>query len=318
MYTNNISEYLALIKKRGLAVNNLYMVEISLPTALMSFGAKMYMTGYTVQNDQNMNIDNNNILSGIVDVNKYKTGAKNIAKSLGFGGEGGSSFTDKRRTRYDATEKACILCVGGEMPFYKQKIGNSFYNHITHKTVIGLDTDPITLTFYVDRDNIVLTMFDAWQNLINNSENGEAMEGMLSYKNEYAANEFTVSLINRTYDDPRNTQQAKLEKFYSTSLIGAFPSYIRPLNINNGTTELLQLQVMFEFDRIRHKTHELKSQDPAFQPEIATGFNLLDMKNKAGDAISQGRQMINNVRNDVKSATSNVNDIKKSVTNLFK
>lgn len=319
MYTNNITQYLSMIKKRGLAVNNLYMVEISLPTALMSMGAKMYMSGYSNQLDTNKEIDNNGPLAGLINPQKYSTGARNIINSLGLGKDEKPTSPIGNRMNYDATEKVCVLCVAAELPFYKQKVNNAFYNHMTHKMVTGIDTDAVNLTFYIDRDNLVLTMFEAWQNLINNNQQENQVEGMLSYKSEYAANELSISLINKSHTDPRNTyQDGELEKYYTTTLVGAFPSFINPIRVNNGTSELLQLQVTIEYDKIRHKAMDLTSEDPVFEKEIATGFNIIDMKNKMGDAISEGRNMINNVRNDIKTGAGVVDEASRTTRNILR
>ncbi len=311
MYATTISQYLSLIRKRGLAVNNLYMIQIGVPNALYTNWNISLGGEYNIQSDANKN-DNTQkgLLEGLINTKKYTTGFNKIKSSLGLGGNPTGGSSNSSVLSYDNTEKVCMLCTSAELPFYKQKINNTFYNHMTRKMVTGVDTDAINLSFYVDKDNSVLSLFQKWQELINNTSS-DVDEGMISYKADYAAKEIVISLINKNVN-------GDLLPYHSAVLNGAFPSYIRPLRINNGSSELLQLEVTIEYDKIKHYNNDLTDIDSPFNTPIMTGLNLLDMKNKVSDAISEGRNMINNVRNDVKNVSSNINNASKTIKNLFR
>lgn len=278
MNTEYISQYISLLKNHGLAVNNLYQVEIFLPDSIL-YPLEFFKVTKQKQNDVSVELNDDSLfttvanaagLGGVVDSVNATMGKVNDVMSAtnNIFNEGGSQpEIQVKEDQYTAHRKLSMLCVGAELPFLKQKTKTAFYNNYTHKFVTGVDTDPVNLTFYVDRENTVVDFFTKWQLLINNyfqfwgNEEGFSPEetnryyGTFAYKKDYEAIELRISLINRSVEG--------LHEFYTANLIGAFPANIQSLKLNTGgNTELLQLTVTMEYDKVIHEGKKLEQVDP--------------------------------------------------------
>lgn len=329
---STISKYMSILKTNGLAVNNLYTIEIALPqgtlkTMLESEGSTslaieeqkdISKTGSSSQSifDSGVNggisgYDKGGIVGAISGVGSGVTKAispqiNSIRNLFGMGGSSDSHFGVNK------IEKVELLCTSTQIPFYKHKLSKTFVNHYEHKFASGIDTDPVKMTFYVDRDNAVLDMFYKWHELIHTvSGTNGIKDGVMKYKNEYAA-DVTINMVNRN-------QAGSLDDiFFSGMLRGAYPAYIEPIILSNGNTEIIQLNVQFEFDRVGHVSYRLPLSGGIDINNIKTGFSILDMKNKVEEGINSVTDMARTAANVVKSGRTTVDEMRKTAKRVLR
>jgi len=320
-----VNEYISFLRKNGLAVNNLFAIKINPPSIIKS---AMERTGEATGFDFNgeESITSGNRLEGIINTKKYTTKGLSLADSaLGsFGllrGNNGNNTLNNRLNDLNkvlapniGTDQQIIemLCTSAQLPFYKAKMGDAFYNHYKHKFVTGQDTDAIPLTFYIDRkDLLVLNFFMNWHKMIYESVGGQV--GWMNYKKNYEA-EIEIVLLNKT-------QNGEFDEFFSAKLIGAFPSAIDPINLTCGATELIQLKVNIEFDRIEHDpkpNRKIEDQnDLNLTGAELRKLSLIDQRNFANQAMSVAKDIASNVIYDAKSVIANVHEAKNSVKSMI-
>lgn len=323
-----VNEYISFLRKNGLAVNNLFAIKIT-PPANLNLMMKRIGEPVGYEDNEKTTIDNFNRFEGIGNLKKYSTKAKNLVEStVGISGllvgnnsnnlrtqglNNASMWGNRANTGTDA-QIIQMLCTSAQLPFYKGKMGDAFYNHYKHKFITGQDTDAIPLTFYIDRkDLLVLNFFTNWYKKIYESVQGQV--GWMNYKEEYGT-EIEIVLLNKSLT-------GDYHEFFSAKLIGAFPSAIDPINLTCGATELIQLKVNIEFDKIVHQTFL----DPKPQDDLnLTGtelrkLSLLDQKNFANQALSVTKDIASNLLYDAQSAIANVHEVKntaKSVLDMHK
>ena len=302
-----LSTYISYLKRNGLATNNLYRIEIGPPPKMLSELANSsipYIDEGKEQRDQSVSTQGTGLLTGIFDIDQYRRKVQKITSLFSFGGFG-SKVSSIHLGNMNKKEMVSLLCTSAQIPFYKQKTGKTFINHMYHKFAVGVDTDPIKLTFYVDRDGAVLEFFKLWNESIYNG-------GVMSYKDQYAANSFMIRMMNK------NTQ-GQMNDFFYGELIGAYPVYIEPINLTNGNTELIQLNVTFEYDKINHFNVELGGfEADAWINNPLTGISILDMKNKVEQGINNVKDLIRTPVNTIKSAKHTVEDMKNTAKRVLR
>lgn len=326
---------MSILKTHGLAVNNLYTIQISLPqgtlkTMLESEGSTSI--GIEEQKDisktgsSSQSIFDSGVNGGIIGYDKGKGGIvgaisgvgsgvtkaispqiSSIKNLFGLGGLAGSDFGVNK------IEQVELLCTSTQIPFYKHKLSKTFVNHYEHKFASGIDTDPVKMTFYVDRDNAVLDMFYKWHELIHTTNHfiTGSKDGWMKYKNEYAA-DLTINMVNR------NKAGNLDDVFFSGKLIGAYPAYIEPIVLSNGNTEIIQLNVQFEYDRVTHVSYSLPLSGGIDINNIKTGFSILDMKNKVEQGINSVTDMARTAANVVKSGRTTVDEMRKTAKRVLR
>lgn len=342
---STITKYISILKTHGLAVNNLYTIQISLPQGtlqvmLESEGSvslamedqkDISRTGSGLANSSLTDhliagavsggimgkITGDGVASGVVGgigggiTKAFSPQINSIRNLFGMGGSGnksggGSDFGVNK------IEQVELLCTSTQIPFYKHKLSKTFVNHYEHKFASGIDTDPVKMTFYVDRDNAVLDMFYKWHELIHtiSGPNG-SKDGVMKYKNEYAA-DINVNMVNR------NKNGGLEDVFFTGMLKGAYPAYIQPIMLSNGNTEIIQLTVDFEYDRVTHYSKDLVSGDKINVDELKTGFSVLDVKNKVEQGINSVTDMARTAANVVKTGRTTVDEMRKTAKRVLK
>lgn len=346
---STISKYLSILKTHGLAVNNLYTIQISLPQGtlkvmLESEGSTAFSieeqkdaskTGYNSQAILGSGVSGI-ISGGISGYKKEENGGlvgaasgaasgfggitkafspqiNSIRNLFGFGGDDPTEQGNSSGFNVNKIEQVELLCTSTQIPFYKHKLSKTFVNHYEHKFASGIDTDPVKMTFYVDRDNAVLGMFYKWHELIHTTYHPVtgSKDGVMKYKNEYAA-DVTINMVNR------NKSGGLEDVFFSGVLKGAYPAYIQPIMLSNGNTEIIQLTVDFEYDRVLHASFGLPTEGIIDIEKLKTGFSVLDFKNKVEQGINNVTDMARTASNIVKSGRTTVDEMKKTAKRVLR
>lgn len=304
-----LANYISLLKGHGLATNNLYLIRISFgPNTLLA-----NLANYDIktkiseeQKDNNLTGQNQGILSGLVNTSQINQKIRNIQNIFSDNSKAiGGLYSGVVSNNHQLVE---MLCTETQIPFYKQKLGKTFINHMDHKFSTGLDTDAIKMTFYVDRKNAVLDMFTLWNEQIYVSE---GKHGVMNYKNDYAASKIEIVMVNKN-------SYGSLDDVFVCTLSGAYPSYIEPITLNNNNTEIIQLSVTFEYDKIFHETVAQPIGDKYSLSKPLTGFNILDMKNTIEQGINDVKDMGKIIQNTVKSTRHTVEDMKNTAKRILK
>jgi len=323
---SSVAKYISILKRHGLAVNNLYDIEIALPSGTlrtMLEAEKNYniiaqqdvtrqIETSSISNDALLGFSSGGLLGagqGVLNgISKKMTPQINSIKNLfGFGGDetGLSGMGESKMKTIEIIE---MLCTSTQIPFYKHKTEKTFVNHMEKKFASGVDTDPVKMTFYVDRSNAVLSFFEQWHELIHTTDN---RTGVMKYKNEYGAN-ITIKIINKS-------PNGRFLDVFAGVIIGAYPAYIEPINLNNGNTEILQLNVTFEFDKVvfLSSKHNPQITDISAK-DFITGFNIIDMKNKVEQGINSVREVAKTIQSSSRSVSVTVEDMKNTAKRAFK
>lgn len=314
----SISEYITFLKKVGISTNNLYVVRFNLPNQRTNTIFKGKNT--QVDNAQNNKFGISSMLSGVVNVKAYAskaqsiysnvTGIFNDVQNIFRKGENtGPAGPPQKPISFQDIESVEILCTSAQIPYYKQKMDKTYVNHHDIKFATGFDTDAIKMTFYVDRSNHVLKFFNLWNDRIYNSD---TRHGVMNYKQNYAC-DIEIFLVNK------NQKEGGFDETFRCKLIGAYPAYIEPLNLNNNNTELLELNVQFEYDKIDNSTIDYQGEEIKIGESLfKTGINVIDMKNRVEQTINNVRDMGKMAQNTAKSARHTVDDMKNTAKRIFR
>lgn len=311
----SVSEYITYLKRVGIATNNLYVVRFNLKDYSRSFFRLQ-----NLQKDNSKSISTSGVLSGVVNLKQIQQKAKSIlsnSKSIYeditniFSGRS-SSDPDKAQeiiTDFSNVEGVEILCTSTQIPFYKQKMGTTFINHMNRKFVVGADTDPIKMTFYVDRSNNVMKFFTTWHDKIYKKA---TYTGAMNYKDDYGAT-IDIFMINK------NTTDTGTDSTFKCTLIGAYPAFIEPINLNNNNTELVELNVTFEYDMLGHTPISYQGESLKLGSSLFnTGLNIIDMKNKVEQTINNVKDIGRIAQNTVKSTRHTIDDMKNTAKRIFR
>lgn len=315
----SISQYISYLKRVGIATNNLYVVRFNLQDYVRN---DLPFTNTQQDNPQSSGTFNSisNVLSGTVNLRQIQQKAKSIfnnTKSIYeditniFSGRSASD-PDKAQeipTDFSNIEGVEILCTSAQIPFYKQKMGTSFINHMNRKFVVGTDTDHVKMTFYVDRSNNVMKFFTTWHNKIYKKT---GYSGVMNYKNDYAC-------IIEIYMINKNTSGLGVDVQCGGVLMGAYPAFIEPINLNNNNTELVELNVTFEYDMVGHIVYPYQGEELKLGSGLFnTGLNIIDMKNKVEQTINSARDMGRITQNTIKNTRHTVVDMKNTAKRIFR
>jgi hypothetical protein len=338
-----VNEYVSFLRQRGLATNNLYGVSIQTPIR-MKYKIKENEVKY-IEGDDNSNssINGQGMLEGILNTTKYTTKGVGLAKSAisiftgqpttgNFGNiktqgfkkiqKGLSSFFGGMKT--DSGEMLEMLCTSTQLPFSNLKMGDTFYNHYKHKFITGVDTDPIQMSFYVDRQSMyVLDFFDKWIKYISSSE---GQVGWMEYKKNYAV-EINIALLNKDTGDFGTDSgllgdgNGRMWTMFNAKLVDAYPVKIEPITLSSGATELIQVKVTFDYDKLvmtRTPDKRKLSGELNLTGAKLKDMGIIDRKNMATQAISQAKDIASNVIYDAKTVIANIHETKNSVTSVIK
>ncbi|MDX9695050.1 MAG: hypothetical protein RBT49_04595 [Bacteroidales bacterium] len=305
----SISEYITFLKKVGISTNNLYIVRFNLANQRTNtiFQGKNTQT----DNSQSNEFGISSILSGVVDVKAYVNKAKGIYSNVTgiFNDIFDNGGTEQESISFQDIESVEILCTSAQIPYYKQKMQKTYVNHHDTKFATGFDTDAVKMTFYVDRSNHVLNFFNMWNNRIYNVD---GRHGVMNYKQNYSC-AIEIFLVNK------NQKEGGFDETFRCKLVGAYPAYIEPLNLNNNNTELLELNVQFEYDKIDNSTLNYQGEENKLGKGLfSTGINIIDMKNRVEQTINNVRDMGKMAQNTVKSARHTVDDMRNTAKRIFR
>ena len=313
----SISEYITFLKKVGISTNNLYIVRFNLANQRTNsiFQGKNTQT----DNSQSNEFGISSILSGVVNVKAYVNKGKAIysnvtglygdIKNIFGNGKTGPAGPEQEPISFQDIESVEILCTSAQIPYYKQKMQKTYVNHHDTKFATGFDTDAVKMTFYVDRSNHVLKFFNMWNNRIYNVD---GRHGVMNYKQNYSC-AIEIFLVNK------NQKEGGFDETFRCKLVGAYPAYIEPLNLNNNNTELLELNVQFEYDKIDNSTIDYQGEENKLgQGLFSTGINIIDMKNRVEQTINNVRDMGKMAQNTVKSARHTVDDMRNTAKRIFR
>ena len=330
----SVSKYISILKRNGLAVNNLYSIGIALPEGTLRTMLEADRDFDIIkQEDYSRQINNGTITSDVLSggssgyksggilggiggaakgvysgVSKQFTPQINSIKSLLGISSSSKGSTDSDKSAFDKIEITEMLCTSTQIPFYKHKVGTTFVNSMQKKFATGVDTDSLKMTFYVDRDNAVLSLFEQWHQLIHSVS---MQAGIMKYKSEYGAN-ININMLNKNLT-------GNYINVFSAVLVGAYPAFIEPIILNNNNTELIQLNVVFEFDKVFHVVYS--PPEVGFDlsaKEFVTGFSILDMKNRVEQGINNVKDIAKTAQNVVKSGRVTVEDMKNTAKRAFK
>jgi hypothetical protein len=124
----------------------------------------------------------------------------------------------------------CLSCQVPGITFNESSYGNEGY---TQKFVSSADFDPVTLTFYLDENNIIKDLFDEWKNKIFDDQG-------YGYKDEY----ISEIVINRMKRDGT--------EYDTTKIIEAYPTNIEPIDLSwDSRDEVSRLAVSFNYLKIK-------------------------------------------------------------------
>lgn len=124
----------------------------------------------------------------------------------------------------------CLSCSLPGITFNETSYSNAGYNQ---KFVASADFDTITLTFYLDEENIIKDLFDEWKAKIFDDDG-------YGYKRDYVSD----IVINRMRRDGT---------IYDTkTIIDAYPTNVEPIELSwESRDEVNRLAVAFNFLKIK-------------------------------------------------------------------
>lgn len=266
MSTFNISNFRAQVLGEGLARNNRFEIEFTMPT-----GIKLMPKYTTVYNPPNDSIFRKvgNILGTVGAIG-------GIIKNRGLGSliatNAISAFTgvskDKPLT-LDDDRRVCLLCEVANFPALnisvkQQRIFGPAYQFPITSEYGG---EGISLTFLVDRNMTVKRLFDAWMETIvaGGTQNSE-------WQNTYTVafpDEYRTNIDIKQLDEFDNVS-------YAIRLEDAFPRTMNMMDLNMATqNQIHRLSMMFSYRRWYPITPEQTTTQAANQGGVVnqlTGF----------------------------------------------
>lgn len=326
-----VNEYVSLLRKNGILVNNLFGVNISMPKAVSGIiVSKEKKIGY-IEGDENRNITkaSGGGIFSTKGVGAIRSGISTVTGKVSTGNFGGDrtklykglqSIGTALAQPIESLSMVEMLCTSAQMPFYNMKMDKSFYNHYTHKFVTGVDTDAVQLTFYLDREySFVYEFFVRWMLVMVRQQESKQV-GWVNYKNMYQS-EIEVFTLNKSSGGVRQDagllgiNQSGLLKMNTATLKGAFPIKIDSLQLKSGATELLELKVTFEYDTIdyKYKVDIRKQSDLNLTGAKLNDLSIIDRKNMANQVLSQAKDLANNVVYEAKTIVAQVHEVKKTI-----
>lgn len=137
------------------------------------------------------------------------------------------NFTNQDKNRIG------MLCHEASFPFHTFTTNSYRYNNLETHFVNKIDYDPITFTFYVDRDNILLDFFDKWRKQIIDDSH------RLNYFDNYTA-QIEIEIFDR-----------QLNTAGMATLSDAFPVNIGSIPLAYAQNDaLMTMQVSFQIRKI--------------------------------------------------------------------
>lgn len=243
--TFNVSNFRAQVLGKGLARNNRFEVEFTLPRdiQLMPKYTMVYNPPKTSVFQQIGNVLGT--IGAIGNIIKSKaigsTIATNVISAL-------TGATKDRPLSLRDDQTVCLLCETANLPglnisVKSQRIYGPAYQRVITSEYGG---EGISLTFLVDREMLVKRLFDAWMESIVGGSSAISSEG--DWRNTYTVawpREYQAQIKIKQLDEFDNVT-------YQIELEDAFPRTMMMLDLNNNTqNQSHRLTVTFAYRRWR-------------------------------------------------------------------
>lgn len=301
----DIDGIVAILKSKGLAYTNLYEVSLSVPNTIKKQPIvntkKVYDSDYiSVNSKSNLNLLGN-------DITQYSKTAQTVNGLL----NNNSNFEEKSK-KYEFTnlETVTMLCNSAQIPFFQLKEGIASFNHRERKFAIGLDTNPISMTFMVDKGNIVMRFFTQWYESIYMKNNDNKTKGMMNYKNDYSVDCYVTLLSPRRNNTPDN--------FLSANILKLYPTRIEPISLQYGNSDIIQLKVDFNYDDVNYLYESLEEEPKLEQPQtnISELQNFVKGIGEVKAFVNTTKGLIRDIETDARTLNSGINTTKKQISGL--
>lgn len=176
-----------------------------------------------------------------------------------------------------------MLCHEATFPFYTFNTNSYWYNNKKTSFVDNIDYDPVSFSFYVDRDNIILSFFEAWRKQIIDDDH------KIGFYDDYVS-VVEIELFDR-----------QLQTTAIASLVDAFPVNVESFNLGYAQNDsILELKVTFQFKEISYnflKAPEQKRIDSTSSTKSWKDFLTLGNLRRGVNMVSKiknYRRMIEN------------------------
>ena len=172
-------------------------------------------------------------------------------------------------------ENIAILTAEATFPFCTFTTNTMNYNNRNVSMVNGIDLDPATFSFYVDRENILMNFFDTWKSKIMN-ENFQ-----FGYYDDYVA-KIEIDIFDRQY-----------QRVSKATLIDAFPVNFNSFSLGYANNDTIQnLEVSFTYKQIEYEYFKVEKQAP--KPPFVEDENFLTLGN-----LRRGVNLVSKMKNYV-------------------